>query len=127
MIFISCPFCVHIPIHIINIIGNLKHYININKLILAININLFLKSTYFKNFYYKKYKLHYVTMWHINIIFYKLLETFVVTSTIVVILEYILGYSFDKYHESYHYIYVVYTHKIYCSTHWYIIYNTKKE
>ncbi|ETW61783.1 hypothetical protein PFMC_02252 [Plasmodium falciparum CAMP/Malaysia] len=65
MIFISCPFCVHIPIHIINIIGNLKHYININKLILAININLFLKSTYFKNFYYKKYKLHYVTMWHV--------------------------------------------------------------
>ncbi|ETW56876.1 hypothetical protein PFUGPA_01077 [Plasmodium falciparum Palo Alto/Uganda] len=54
-------------------------------------------------------------------------KTFVVTSTIVVILEYILGYSFDKYHESYHYIYVVYTHKIYCSTHWYIIYNTKKE
>ncbi|ETW39383.1 LOW QUALITY PROTEIN: hypothetical protein PFNF135_06247 [Plasmodium falciparum NF135/5.C10] len=44
-----------------------------------------------------------------------------------IILEYILGYSFDKYHERYHYIYVVYTHKNYCSTHWYIIYNTEKK
>ncbi|ETW45243.1 hypothetical protein PFNF135_00165 [Plasmodium falciparum NF135/5.C10] len=44
---------------------------------------------------------------------------------ILIILEYILGYLFDKNRDIYCYSYVVYTHNNYCSKHWYIIYNTK--
>ncbi|ETW56868.1 hypothetical protein PFUGPA_01200 [Plasmodium falciparum Palo Alto/Uganda] len=41
-----------IVIHIINIIGNLKQYIDINNLIVTITIILFIKSTYLKSIYY---------------------------------------------------------------------------
>ncbi|ETW14903.1 hypothetical protein PFFVO_06195 [Plasmodium falciparum Vietnam Oak-Knoll (FVO)] len=40
---------------------------------------------------------------------------------------YILGYLFDKNHESYYYIYAIYTNNNYCSTHVYVIYNTQKK
>ncbi|SOS81687.1 PIR protein, putative [Plasmodium sp.] len=62
----------------------------------------------------------------INIAFYKLQEYFV-SSEKVIILEYNLGYLFHKKHESYCDLYVVYTNNNYCSTNWYIIYNTKRK
>ncbi|ETW46188.1 hypothetical protein PFMALIP_05748 [Plasmodium falciparum MaliPS096_E11] len=46
----------------------------------------------------------------------------------IIILEYILGYLFNKNQENYYdiYIYMVYTHNNYCSTHFYGFYNKKQ-
>ncbi|ETW62143.1 LOW QUALITY PROTEIN: hypothetical protein PFMC_02244 [Plasmodium falciparum CAMP/Malaysia] len=54
--------------------------------------------------------------------YYILLITrkFVIISKIIIILEYILGYLFDKNHEGYYDIYMAYTNNNYCSTHLYV-------